>query len=66
MTQDHLFLVVGTYGRYVYIYKHNGTQFHNSQNLYYSGGYDHKFVSITDDHKFLTVSDWRYDDIYRY
>ena len=55
LTQDHSFLVVGTSGYYVYVYKHNGTQFNHLQNFTYSTG-SWKFVSITDDHQYLTVA----------
>ena len=54
LTQDHSFLAVGTAEYYVYVYKHNGTQFNQIQRFTYSA-YGAKFVSLTDDHQYLTV-----------
>ena len=49
----------------MYVYKHNGTQFNSVQNLTYPSG-NHKFVSVTDDHQYLTVSDWDGNKVYGY
>ena len=58
MTPDHSFLVL-IFGSQAYVYKHNGIQFDTStpQIINYPTYYS-KFVSITNDHQYLTVSDW--------
>ena len=55
MSQDE-YLIVGTNGKSVYVYKHNETQFNFIQKFTYSKS-NNKMVSITDDHLRLTVSD---------
>ena len=65
MTQDHLFLVMGTDGYDVYVYKHNGTQFNHFQNFTYSHD-SYNWVSITDDHQYLTVSHQNAKEVHRY
>ena len=56
LTQDHSFLVIGAYnGSNVDIYKHNGSQFNMLQTLV-NPKVGNIFVSITDDHSFLTVT----------
>ena len=58
MTPDHQFLIVAMSGRNIYILKHNGAEFDsaNSQVLTYPV-YDQRWVSITEDHQYLTVAD---------
>ena len=65
MTQDHSYLVVGTYGYYVHVFKHDGMEFNGFQSFNYSNGRA-KFVSITDDHQYLTVTNRGEFEIYRY
>ena len=66
MSPDHLFLILGTIGPLVCVYKHDGIQFNLSPqmlNYFYSSP---KFVSITNDHQFLTVSEMNSEKVYRY
>ena len=65
ITQDHLFLVIGTMGRDVYVYKHNGTQFNILQTINFSTS-RHKYVYITNNHQYLTISDEDVDKLYLY
>ena len=66
MTPDRSFLVLGTYGYHVYVYKHNGIQYDHSPQIINYPTYHYKFVSITNDHQYLTVSDWGSKKVYRY
>ena len=55
MTPDHLFLVAGIYGQSTEVFKHDGSQFNKIQSIDTSAGAA-TFVSITDDHQFLTIT----------
>ena len=65
MTQDHEFLAVGTYGSYAYVFKHNGTQFNLFQEIFYES-FSYIWISITNDHQYLTVSEQKEDKLFRY
>ena len=65
ITPDHTFMVAGEQGYYVYVYKHNGTQFNSLQNFTYSSNYI-KLVSITDDHQYFMVSEVSTKIVHRY
>ena len=54
MTADSLFMVAGTEGQEVEIFKFNGTKFISTQKLTYASS-KRRTVSITNDHKYLTV-----------
>ena len=56
ITPDHTFLCVATSGEKVYIYKHNGILFNFLQLFTYTNK-NAKFVAITDDHQYMTISD---------
>ena len=66
MTPDRSFLVLGTDGYHVYVYKHNGIQFNLPPQIINYPSSSSKFVSITNDHQYLTVSDRDSDKVYRY
>ena len=58
ITQDHLFLVLGTSG-------YNGTQFNSFQNFTYPSN-TFNYVFISDDHQYLAVSQKDAAKLYRY
>ena len=66
MTPDCSFLAFGTLGYHVYVYKHNGIQFDTSPQIISYATNSYRVVSITNDHQYLTVSDWTSDKVYRY
>ena len=65
ITPSHEFLAVGTHCYNVYVFKHDGVKFNEFQKIIFSS-YGNKFVSLTDDHQYLTVSDESGRKIHRY
>ena len=65
LPSDYAYLVLGESGQNVYVYKYDGTRFNSFQTITLSGS-GSKYVSITNDHQLLTVSDRTANTVNRY
>ena len=65
LPSDYAYLVLGESGQNVYVYKYDGTRFNSFQTITLSGS-GSKYVSITNDHQLLTISDRTANTVYRY